>query len=78
MERQAPKEATGELVDKIQGLPLDAQLGLIRTVLPQLLQGLQGEQRLGFMRDLLREMEHSMSGGAPYDLRPDAPSHEPL
>lgn len=78
MQAKTPKETTSQLLDQIQKQPIDAQLGLVRTVLPLLLQNLEGDRRLGFMRELLREMESAMPGGSPYDGRPDAPSHEPL
>ena len=75
--RLPPQEATGRAVDELQQLPRDAQLGVVRTVVPQLLRDLPLEQRAGYLRDLVAEIEGTLSGQAPYDVRPDAPSHQP-
>ncbi|HEY3444785.1 MAG TPA: thiamine-binding protein [Myxococcales bacterium] len=75
--RLSPQEVTGRAVDEIQRLPREAQLGVVRTVVPQLLREMPLEQRAGYLRDLVAEIEGTLSGHSPYDVRPDAPSHQP-
>ncbi|MGC4117511.1 MAG: MTH1187 family thiamine-binding protein [Myxococcales bacterium] len=75
--RPSPQEATGRAVDEIQQLPREAQLGVVRTVVPQLIRDMPLEQRAGYLRDLVAEIEGTLRGQAPYDVRPDAPSHQP-
>ncbi|MBI5542906.1 MAG: MTH1187 family thiamine-binding protein [Deltaproteobacteria bacterium] len=73
----SPQEATGQYVDHFQQLPRDAQLGIVRTVVPQLLRDMPLEERAGYLRDLITEVEVTLGGAAPYDVRPSAPSHQP-
>jgi hypothetical protein len=74
-EKHKPSESVTEVVNHIFELPFDAQLGVLRTIAPQIIGCLQGEQREGFMRDLEEEIENVARGGPPYDVRPDKPSH---
>jgi hypothetical protein len=73
---EKPVGTAGDVVDQIFALPFHAQLGVLRTIAPQIVGCLEPEQREGFMRDLSREIEIVARGGAPYDVRPDHPSHE--
>jgi hypothetical protein len=70
-----PSQAVTEVVDRILELPFDAQLGVLRTIAPQLIGRLGDLEREGFLRDLNLEIETVVEGGAPYDMRPDRPSH---
>jgi len=76
--RLSPQEAMGRFVDEFEQLPRSAQLGIVRTTVPQLLVGMPVEERAGFLRDLVAEIEETLGGAAPYDVRPDAPSHQPV
>lgn len=60
------------IVDHLLALPTDAQLGVIRTCVPQIIASLDAHSRDGFLRDLNREIENAIAGGEPYDVRPDA------
>lgn len=74
----SPRDETARLVDRLEALPSDALRGIVRTVVPQLLRSMPLEERAGYLRDLIDEIEGSLHGRAPYDVRPDAPSHTPL
>lgn len=74
-DRRKPSESVKEVVDHIFELPFEAQLGVLRTIAPQIISCLQGDEREGFLRDLNDEIENVDQGGAPYDVRPDHPSH---
>ncbi|MFN7133776.1 MAG: hypothetical protein ACK4N5_16990, partial [Myxococcales bacterium] len=71
--RYAPTlEAMSQVVDQLLALPTDAQLGVIRTCVPQIVASLDAHSREGFMRDFMHEIERTIAGGEPYDVRPDA------
>lgn len=67
-------EALQELIDHIFELPLEAQLGVVRTVVPKILARLQGEQKAGFLRDFRNEIDRAERGEPSYDVRPDVPT----
>ncbi|HKO95007.1 MAG TPA: DUF2267 domain-containing protein [Polyangiaceae bacterium] len=57
------------LVNQVLALPLQAQLGLLRTLAPRVLAQLGPEQRDGFERDLHAELSHALRGEESYDVR---------
>lgn len=67
--RQGPAESADKVLDDIYRLPFDAQLGVVRTVVPKLIARLQGEQREGFIRDLNEEIKKAERGEPSYDAR---------
>lgn len=73
--KHKPSETVKDVVDHVFELPFDAQLGILRTIAPRIIARLGDEQRDGFLRDLNLEIEIVVEGGAPYDVRPDRPSH---
>jgi hypothetical protein len=72
--RTTSTEALQELVDRIFEMPLEAQLGIVRTVVPKVLSRLEGEQKEGFLRDFRKEIERAERGEPSYDVRPDVPT----
>jgi len=67
------------LIDRFLELPLEVQLGVIRTVAPRALVELTPEERAGYLRDLDDEIAELARGESAYDLRPglshDHPHH---
>ncbi len=62
-------ETASEVVDDLLGLPIRAQLGVLRSVVPRVLSGLSPEEREGFWRVLRDEVDLAALGEEPYDLR---------
>lgn len=63
------------LVEQMLELPIDAQLGILRTIAPRILAQLDDGEREGFLRDLNIEVSFALSGRATYDIRRPLPEH---
>ncbi len=77
-ERKEPKaeaweagglETADEVADDFLDLPLGAQLGVLRTVVPRAVGALDAEAREGFWRRLRDEVDRYAVGEEPYDIR---------
>ncbi len=62
-------ETADEVAEDLMELPLGAQFGVLRTVVPRILGALPIEQREGFLRVLRDEIERVAVGEDAYDLR---------
>jgi hypothetical protein len=69
------REPVEEVVEDVFTLPFEAQLGVLRTIVPKILSCLQGEQRKGFVRDLNEETRKAERGEPSYDVRTNIPTH---
>lgn len=69
-----PIESAQDVVNDIFAMPVDAQLGILRTVVPKILARLKGPQLEGFLRDLQDEIDKADRGEPSYDMRTDVPS----
>jgi hypothetical protein len=50
-------------------LPLETQLGVLRTIFPKTLAQLSTEECVGFLRDMAAEIRRAAQGEACYDIR---------
>lgn len=71
---EAGLETADEVADDFLELPLGAQLGVLRTVVPRAVGALEPEAREGFWRRLRDEVDRYAVGEEPYDIRDQKPA----
>lgn len=78
--RKSPRELHSEMlatIDWVLELPMDAQLGFLRTVVPRILSPLADSDSLGFVHTLNEEIQRARKHEQVYDIRETGayPSH---
>jgi hypothetical protein len=53
----------------VLGMPMDAQLGVLRTLAPKILARLDVREQEGFLRDLAGELARAERGQPSYNLK---------
>jgi uncharacterized protein (DUF2267 family) len=67
--RTALRQPAREAVDAVLGMPMDAQLGVLRTLAPKILARLDVREQEGFLRDLAGELARAERGQPSYNLK---------
>lgn len=62
-------ETAPKVVSDVLALPLNAQLGVLRSIAPRILARLEAKERHGFIRDLDTEISLALGGVPTYDVR---------